>query len=176
MMKQVVFFVLSILPLTIAFAPTSVVNANFGFRYTGTLFAGQRDEDSGGGAAIASPKTKTRQKVVQKQKQKSKQKAKVHDPISRKQEEEELEDAPMFNLFLFGDESYDVGHVVESLCAIVDNVDEDQAQTIFLMAQQSEEALIGKYPLEDAERYKDQLLRSDPMIYADFEDENGNNK
>jgi hypothetical protein len=32
--------------------------------------------------------------------------------------------------------------------------------------------MAGKYPLEIAELYKEQLIRSDPMIFSDLEEEN----
>jgi ATP-dependent Clp protease adapter protein ClpS len=100
------------------------------------LFAGQRDSDSGGGAAIAKPAVKIAQKVETKQKEKVKQRqqAKTQDPISRR--EEDFEEAPMFKLMLLGDDSYDPSHVVERMCAIVEDMDEDQASTVLQQANQ----------------------------------------
>ena len=168
-MNRFVFLLLAFLRLTAAFAPVS----NFGVRPTG-LFAGERDADSGGGAAIAKPEVKTSQKVetVQKEKVKQRQQAKTHDPISRR--DEEFEEAPMFKLMLLGDDSYDPVHVAERLCAIVDDMDEDQASTVIQQASQSGEAMCGKYPFEKAELYKEQLIRSDPMIFSDIKEENKN--
>ena len=155
--------------MTAAFAPVS----NFGVRPTG-LFASERDADSGGGAAIAKPEVKTSQKVetVQKEKVKQRQQANTHDPISRR--DEDFEEAPMFKLMLLGDDSYDPVHVAERLCAIVDDMDEDQASTVIQQASQSGEAMCGKYPFEKAELYKEQLIRSDPMIFSDIKEENKN--
>jgi ATP-dependent Clp protease adapter protein ClpS len=177
------------------------------FSHPIVLFAGQRDSDSGGGAAIAKPAVKIAQKVETKQREKVKQRqqAKTHDPISRR--EEDFEEAPMFKLMLLGDESYDPAHVVERMCAVVEDMDEDQAATVFQQANQEGKvsfisariaflrvikqicfsqltiitffaiftflkAMAGKYPLEIAELYKEQLIRSDPMIFSDLEEEN----
>jgi ATP-dependent Clp protease adapter protein ClpS len=100
------------------------------------VFAGQRDSDSGGGAAIAKPAVKIAQKVETKQKEKVKQRqqAETHDPITRR--EEDFEEAPMFKLMLLGDDSYDPAHVVERMCAVVEDMDEDQAATVFQQANQ----------------------------------------
>ena len=168
-MYRLVLFLFALLQSTTAFAPVSHYAAS-----PVSLFAGQRDEDSGGGAAIAKPQIKTSQKVetVQKEKVKQRQEAKTHDPISRR--EEDFEEAPMFKLMLLGDESYDPVHVSERLCAIVDDMDEDQAATVIQQASQSGEAMCGKYPFEKAELFKEQLIRSDPMIFSDIKEENKN--
>ena len=121
---------------------------------------------------MAKPAIKTSQKVETKAKEKVKEtsKAKTHDPISRR--DEEFEEAPMFKLLLLGDDAYDPAHVVERMCAVVDDVDEDQAATVLQQANQEGKAMLGKYPFEKAELYKEQLLRSDPMIFSDIEEEN----
>ena len=112
--------------------------------------------DKGGGAAIAIPKTKTVTTTVQKQKQKNdqKQKAKPSEPDQLG----DFEDAPMYRLFLLGDE-------------IIENISEDEAARIFKSAYQTGEAFIAKFPKEIAETYAEQLTRSDPIIYADVRDD-----
>ena len=115
-------------------------------------------------------KTEIVTKQASKQKQKQKQKAKTHDPISRR--DEEFEEAPMYKLMLLGDDSYDPAHVVERMCAIVEDMDEDQAATVFQQSLAEGKAMCGKYPMEIAELYKEQLIRSDPMIFCDMEEEN----
>jgi ATP-dependent Clp protease adapter protein ClpS len=166
-MVKLTLLLLSILQLTAAFAP-----ATFGVRNRHVLFAGQKDEDSGGGAALAKPAVKIAQKteVKAKEKVKSTTKAFTHDPISRR--DEEFQDAPMFKLMLLGDDSYDVSHVIERMCAIMEDMDEDQAATVFKAAKQSGKAMCGKYPFERAELFKEQLIRSTPMIFSDLEEEN----
>jgi len=165
MMNRFVLLLLAFFQVTSAFAPVS----NFGVRPTVTLFAGEEGES---GAAIAKPQIKTSQKVetVQKEQVKQRQDAKTHDPISRR--DEDFEEAPMYKLMLLGDDAYDVVHVAERLCAIVDGMDEDQAQTVIQQAGGSGEAMCGKYPFEKAELFKEQLIRSDPMIFSDIKEEN----
>ena len=157
---------------------SSFVPATFGARRWTPLQAKEGDKE--GGAAIAKPQVKIAQKTETKVKEKVAQesKAKVYDPISRRKEE--FEEAPMFKLMLIGDDAYDKTHVIERLCAIVEGMDEDQAATVFKQAEQNGKAMCGKYPFERAELFKEQLMRSDPMIYSDLEEENkqpgGSNK
>lgn len=133
------------------------------------LFA---EGDKEGGAAIAKPKIKTEIKTKEKVKQKQvqKKKARIQEPKSRRKEE--FEDAPLFKVMLLGDDSYDGGHVVDRLMAIMEDLDEDAAVNVFQQAQQEGKAMCGKYPMEHAEMYKEQLIRSDPMIFSDLEEEN----
>eukprot|EP00551_Chaetoceros_affinis_P006671 CAMPEP_0203671186 /NCGR_PEP_ID=MMETSP0090-20130426/7040_1 /ASSEMBLY_ACC=CAM_ASM_001088 /TAXON_ID=426623 /ORGANISM="Chaetoceros affinis, Strain CCMP159" /LENGTH=173 /DNA_ID=CAMNT_0050536197 /DNA_START=108 /DNA_END=629 /DNA_ORIENTATION=- len=137
-----------------------------------TLYAS--DSDKEGGAAIAKPKVGVKVETVTKQKAKSvsRQKSRTSDPISRR--EEKFEDAPLFKVLLIGDEDYDQAHVIERMCEILEDMDESQAASVFKSAQQSGKAMCGKYPLEHAEMYKEQLIRSDPMIFSDVEEENKN--
>ena len=130
--------------------------------------------DKEGGAAIAKPSVKIGQKtaVVTEtvKKVEVRKKKQTGDPITRK--EAEFMDAPLYKLMLLGDDAYDMSHVIERLCAVMEDLDEDAALTIFKSAQTAGKAMCGKYPQEHAEVYKEQLLRSDPTIYADLEDEN----
>ena len=137
---------------TTAFAPIHHYNTK-----SVVLFA---EGDREGGAAIAKPAIKTAQKVetIQKQTVKQRQKAKTHDPISRR--DDEFEEAPMFKLMLLGDDSYDPAHVVERMCAVVEDMDEDQAATVVQQANQNGKAMCGKYPFELAELYKEQVSLS----------------
>ena len=132
----------------------------------------QAEGEKEGGAAIAKPAIKTDQKTETKtrEKQKVRKKAQIDEPKSRRKEE--FQDAPLFRVMLIGDDSYDIGHVVERMCAIMEDLDEDMAANIYQQAQQEGKAMCGKYPLEHAEMYKEQLIRSDPMIFSDLEDEN----
>lgn len=176
-MRQISAFLILFLGListALAFT-TGVTTSNVAFvrqtQSTTLLFAGGESEKEGG-AAIAKPKVGVETKQVTKQKAKSvqKSKSKASDPISRK--EDEFEDAPLFKVILIGDESYDQAHVIERMCEIMEDMDENRAATIFKQAQQGGQAMCGKYPLEHAEMYKEQLIRSDPMIYSDVEEEN----
>ena len=161
---------LSVLHLGAAFSP-----AAFGVRHHqhSALFAGGEEGEGSGSAAIAKPKIKTDQatKVVQKSQQKQKQKAEIHDPISRR--DKDFEDAPMCKLMLIGDDSCDASHVIEQLCSILDDMDEDAARTVIQQASSGGQAMCGKCPHERAEVFKEQLIRSTPMIFADMvEDKN----
>jgi ATP-dependent Clp protease adapter protein ClpS len=137
------------------------------------LFAGF-GKDKDGGAALAKPKVNIGQKTAvetkTKQKVEIKRKVKPAEPVQRR--EDDFEEAPLFKLMLIGDDGYDLTHVVERLCAIVDDMDEDQAANVFQQANQEGKAMCGKYPFERAELFKEQLQRSDPMIFSDLEEEN----
>jgi ATP-dependent Clp protease adapter protein ClpS len=115
-------------------------------------------------------KTKVKTETKQRVKQERAQKTKSGEPVNRR--EEEFQDAPMYKLMLLADDGYDGEHVVTRMCAIVEDLDEDAASTVFQQAQQMGKAMCGKYPFERAELYKEQLLRSDPMIFSDLEEEN----
>ena len=81
-------------------------------------------------------------------------------------------EAPLYKVMLIGDDAYNSGHVIDRMCAIMEDMDEDEASTFFQQAQARGKAMCGKYPMEHAETYKEQMLRSIPMIFCDIEDEN----
>mmetsp|Transcript_21245 Transcript_21245/g.29782 ORF Transcript_21245/g.29782 Transcript_21245/m.29782 type:complete len:175 (-) Transcript_21245:273-797(-) len=132
-----------------------------------------KGEGETGGAALAKPKVSIGQKTALVTKQKSatvsKKKAKTSEPVSRR--DDDFEDAPMYKVVLIGDEDYDQAHVVEKMCEILEDMDEGNAASVFKQAQQSGKAMCGKYPFEHAELYKEQFLRSDPMIFSDVEED-----
>jgi ATP-dependent Clp protease adapter protein ClpS len=169
-MRHTIFLFVACLSTTLAF--TTTLPPTFAHRPTPTTTLFASDSDKEGGAAIAKPKVgvETKQTTRQRQKSAQKQKAKSSEPVSRR--DEDFQDAPMFKVMLIGDESYDQAHVVERLCEIMDDMDENQAAIVYRQAQQGGKAMCGKYPLEHAEMYKEQLVRSDPLIYSDVEDEN----
>ena len=125
-------------------------------------------------AGMAQPetqiKTKVKTETKEKVKQERKQKTKGGEPVQRR--DEDFQDAPMYKVMLLEDDSYDVEHVVTRLCAIIEDLDEGAAATVFQQAMQEGKAMCGKYPFERAELFKEQLLRSDPMIFSDIEEEN----
>ena len=114
-------------------------------------------------------KTAVTQKVGQKSSVKQTQKAKVSEPVKRR--EKNTEDAPLYKVMLIGDEEYDQEHTIERMCAIMEDVDEGQAASVFTQAQTAGKAMVNKYPFEHAELYVEQLLRSDPMIFSELEEE-----
>jgi ATP-dependent Clp protease adapter protein ClpS len=124
---------------------------------------------------MASPEVETKTKVKQetktRQKTYYKETTRTGDPMSRR--DEEFEDPPMYSLMLLGDDGYDKEHVVLRMCSILEDIDEDRALEVFQQAQSRGQAMAGIYPFEKAELYKEQLIRSTPMIYADMvEDKN----
>lgn len=175
-MNLLIVLVLAVLQLSQAFTsplfvPSRTTTSTSQSTLIGTRLYGFGDEKEGG-AAIAKPKvgSKTATEVKTRQKVEIKKTIKPAEPVQRR--EEEFEEAPMYKLMLIGDDSYDATHVVERLCAICDDMDEDQAATVFQQANQEGKAMCGKYPFERAELFKEQLQRSDPMIFSDMEEEN----
>lgn len=77
----------------------------------------------------------------------------------------------MFRLYFIADEGDDQQHVVEKFHEIVEDCSEDDAATLFKSGTQTGEAFMGKYPKEIAETYCEQLIRCDPIIYADVRDD-----
>lgn len=144
---------------------------SFGTRKSTNLFVGPS-----GGSSLAKPsveigqKTAVGTKVTQKSKTSSARRVQVDEPTKRR--EPNIEDAPMYKVMLIGDEEYDQGHIIQRICEVMEDVDENQASTVFKAAQQSGKSMCGKYPMEHAELYVEQLLRSDPIIYSEMEEEN----
>jgi ATP-dependent Clp protease adapter protein ClpS len=114
-------------------------------------------------------KTKTTVETKQKQKVISKSTVKTGEPVQKRKEE--FQDAPMFKLMLLSDDGYDPEHVITRMCAILEDLDEDRAATVYQQAMQEGKAMCGTYPFEVAELYKEQLIRSDPMIFADMQED-----
>jgi ATP-dependent Clp protease adapter protein ClpS len=124
------------------------------------------------GQAQPEVETKTKVKVEQKEKQKQQQKRKekTDDPVQRK-DDDNFEEAPMYKLVLLRDDAYDPEHVITRMCSVMEDVDEDAAKTIYQACMASGKAMVGKYPFEIAELFKEQLLRSTPMIFSDMQEE-----
>ena len=170
---------LAVLSTTSAFSivtpPSRIMTQSTTFSPSSScLFAGDRESQ---GAAIAKPDVKIAQKtkVVTKTRQKVNDREPpsydVDDPVFRGGDDD-FEDAPLYQVLLIGDDSYTAEHFVNRACAIVEDMDEDRAVTVLEAANTAGKAVVGKYPLETAETYKEQFIRSDPIIYADIQDEN----
>jgi len=112
---------------------------------------------------------KTALVVNTRQKVEIREKAEVGEPVTRRKEE--FREAPMYKLMLIGDDTYEPAHVIDRITSIMEDIDDDRASTIVQAAQAVGKSMCGKYPMEHAEMYKEQLIRSDPMIYADIENE-----
>jgi len=159
------FFVLFSLTFSIASAFTIPTTFTRGF----VLSASDKDEGEGG-AAIAVPKTGVEIKIKTKTKTEEKVEVKTEEEVDEPEEEKEFEEAPQFQVLLIGDEDYEQVHVVERITQVMDDIAEDQALDIYKSAQASGQAMIGMYPFEYAELYKEQLLRSTPMIFSDIKE------
>eukprot|EP00978_Attheya_sp_CCMP212_P011393 scaffold28114_cov53-Attheya_sp.AAC.2 len=157
---------------TSAFAPAPLFGVATNNNRASGHFAPLFMSDSEGGAAIAKPAVKTsiKTETTTKQKSKSVQKAKVHDPITRRREE--FEEAPLYKVMLLQDDDYDQEHVVDRMTDIIEDMDDNAATTVYRQAMSTGKAMCGKYPLEHAEMYSELLLRSEPMIYTQVEEEN----
>jgi len=147
----------------------------FAQRHSSTLFVGPSS-----GSSLAKPsveigqKTAVGTKVTQKSKTASKQRIQTDEPVRRK--EPNIEDAPMFKVMLIGDEEYEQAYCIQRITEVMEDIDENRASIVFQQAQQSGKSMCGKYPYEHAELYVEQLLRSDPMIYSELEEENKKKK
>ena len=172
MMFRCLLTVASLVCVTQAFTVQVVVPTTTTTTRAGPLFAGRGQNE---GAAIAKPKVQIGQKtaVVTKtvEKVEIKRKIQIDDPVSRRGDDD-FQEAPLFKVLLVGDDSYDPEHIVTRSCAIIDDMDEDRAMHVLEASIESGKAVFGKYPLETAEMYKEQFIRSDPIIYADIEEEN----
>ena len=114
-------------------------------------------------------KTAVKQKVGQKSATVTTHRVQTAEPKTRK--EAEFEEPLLYKVMLLGDEEYDQGHTIQRICEVMEDIDEGLAATIFKSAQVAGKAMCGKYPLEHAEMYVEQLLRSDPIIFAELEEE-----
>jgi len=138
--------------------------------FTRGIILSASDKDGDGGAAIAVPKTGVEIAIKTKTKTEEKVEVKTEEEVDEPEEEREFEEAPQFQVLLIGDEDYEQVHVVERITQVMDNIAEDEALDIYKSAQASGQAMIGMYPFEYAELYKEQLLRSTPMIFSDIKE------
>jgi ATP-dependent Clp protease adapter protein ClpS len=119
-----------------------------------------------GGAAIAKPSVKIGQKtaVVTEtvKKVEIRKKNQPGEPVTRR--EEEFMDAPLYKLMLLGDDAYDMSHVIERLCAVMEDLDEDAALTIYQAAQSAGKAMCGKYPRNMRKFIRNSCYDRDPTI------------
>jgi ATP-dependent Clp protease adapter protein ClpS len=115
-------------------------------------------------------KTKVKTEQKEKQKQQQKKKEKTDEPVQNRGDDD-FEEAPMYKLVLLRDDAYDPEHVITRMCSVMEDMDEDAASTVYQACMASGKAMVGKYPFEIAELFKEQLLRSTPMIFCDMQEE-----
>lgn len=82
------------------------------------------------------------------------------------------EDCPMWKVLLLGDEEYEEDPVCEVLLAVIPEIENRaQAGDKYQEAQASGKALLLTVPKEQAEHYVEQLIRSEPMVYGEIEED-----
>ena len=82
------------------------------------------------------------------------------------------EDCPMWKVLLLGDDEYEEDPVCEVLKAQIPDIENlSQAKVVFEEAQASGKAVLLIAPKEHAEGYVEQLIRADPMVYSEIEEE-----
>mmetsp|Transcript_8441 Transcript_8441/g.26307 ORF Transcript_8441/g.26307 Transcript_8441/m.26307 type:complete len:172 (+) Transcript_8441:50-565(+) len=122
-------------------------------------------------------KTKTRQRTELKKEAPMKQKVKkVVAAKPQAKVKHEVQEEPKFRVFLLGDESYEQEHVCKALMELVEGMDIKRAEEIYETAKQSGQALIIVVAEEKAEFIVEQLVRKEPMIFAELEPEGGSGR
>jgi len=101
---------------------------------------------------------------------KQQEKKKEVAPPQRKMDQE-LEAVPMFKVILIGDEDYEQAHTCKALCDIVEEMEIKRAEEIYAEAQNGGSALVTVVCKEHAEHYVEQLLRREPMIFAELSED-----
>jgi ATP-dependent Clp protease adapter protein ClpS len=81
---------------------------------------------------------------------------------------EETEDAPRYKVMLLFDDGYLEEPVTNRLTEVVDDLDKPSAQDVYRACEKQGSGMVGVYPLEIAEFYVEQLLRSEPMIFTEL--------
>lgn len=82
------------------------------------------------------------------------------------------EEVPLYKVILLGDEDYEEDPVCEVLLNIIPDIENlRQASEVYQTAQSTGKALLLVVPQEIAEAYVEQLIRADPMVYAELEQE-----
>mmetsp|Transcript_3935 Transcript_3935/g.10095 ORF Transcript_3935/g.10095 Transcript_3935/m.10095 type:complete len:150 (+) Transcript_3935:23-472(+) len=121
---------------------------------------------------VAPDATTTKAKTVLKKDTvlQSKQAGKVDAAKPKRKTVEELEELPMFKVFLLGDDTYEQEHICKSLMDTVEDMDIKRAEEIHQTAQEAGQALVTILAQEPAEFVVEQLLRKEPMIFSELEE------
>ena len=125
-----------------------------------------------GGPAPAVPKTRTRQvtRTAPPQVGKPQQKQKVQNakPAMKK----DMEAEPMWKVTMLGDDEYEVDPVCEVLQTVIPDIENfKQAKEKYDECDSTGKAMLLVVPKEHAEAYVEQLIRAEPMVYAEIEEE-----
>ncbi len=122
------------------------------------------------GAAPAVPKTKTVTRTAPPQVGKPAQKQKVQNakPAMKK----ESAPTPMWKVIMLGDEEYEVDPVCDVLKTVIPDIENfQQAKEKYDECESTGKAMLLVVPKEHAEAYVEQLIRAEPMVYAEIEEE-----
>jgi len=124
------------------------------------------------GAAPAKPKTRTRQVTRGPDSGDGKGKGGPAASVAKPKLKRNTEDIPLWNVFLLGDEEYEQDPVCEVLLNIVPDIANlRQAAEKYEEAEKTGKALLITVPKELGEAYVEQLIRADPMVYAEIKQE-----
>ena len=112
---------------------------------------------SSGNDAMASPKRHRQKQKVQNAK-----------PAMKK----ESAPTPMWKVIMLGDEEYEVDPVCDVLKTVIPDIENfQQAKEKYDECESTGKAMLLVVPKEHAEAYVEQLIRAEPMVYAEIEEE-----
>ena len=125
-----------------------------------------------GGPAPAVPKTRTVQvtRTAPPQVGKPAQKQKVQNakPAMKK----DMAAEPMWKVVMLGDDEYECDPVCDVLMTVIPDIEKfQQAKEKYDEAESTGKAMLLVVPKEHAEAYVEQLIRAEPMVYAEIEEE-----
>merc|ERR1712217_544915 len=92
--------------------------------------------------------------------------------IAKPKRKSHTEDVPLWKVIMLGDEEYEEDLVCEVLLQVIPEIGNlRQAQEKYKEAEVTGKALLLVAPKEHAELYVEELIRADPMVYAEIEEE-----
>jgi len=122
--------------------------------------------------AIAKPKTQTKSKTFGSTGNPGGGSPAAKQAIAKPRRKEHTEDVPMWKVVLLGDEEYEEEGVCEVLLSVVPEIENlAQAGQKYQEAQNTGKSLLITVPKEHAEAYVEQLIRAEPMVFAEAQEE-----
>ena len=92
--------------------------------------------------------------------------------IAKPKRKAHTEEVPLWKVILLGDEEYIEDEVCPVLVAIIPDIENDrQAKEKYDEAESTGKSMLIVVPKEHAEAYVEQLIRAEPMVYAEIEEE-----
>ena len=84
----------------------------------------------------------------------------------------DMEAEPMCKVIMLGDDEYEVDPVCEVLQTVIPDIENfKQAKEKYDECDSTGKAMLLVVPKEHAEAYVEQLIRAEPMVYAEIEEE-----